>query len=140
MSDPISEEQAVALLVPWSEARAKKADADKVDRRVSPLLRTFLESQPEGERELWDGEHNVGAALDDGGAGRWVDFSALSDADIVTAARMDPSLFRLDAGAFDEFVEAGTEDDIEGQQFYIRLLRAVHNGGGTRLVRLPRKG
>lgn len=131
--------EAIALVKVLHAVRAAAAQARAADADTADPLRVYLEAQPEGEREVWDMEADppIGVALKDGGGARWIDFSELDDPTIVQLARRGG--LALNATGYDALLTLASSDRSLGPTM-LRGSKAVHEGGGTRLVLLPERG
>ena len=121
------------LHVAREDAKAAELAADIAKKALMPILREM----PEGERELWDAEHDppIGVALKERGGKRWVEWSAVPDETIVWAARM--GLIR----DVDTTLWAGlTDAPSQEVQAHIAAIRPhLHQSGQEVLVLLPER-
>lgn len=78
----------VGLLAAIHAARKDKAKADAEDKKLSPLVKGFLERHP--EEVIWDGERHL--------EGRLEQAQGAYDLDTVSLAQKDPDLLLWAAG------------------------------------------
>ena len=128
----------INLIKSLHEARAKKNEGDRADKQIAPVIKKYLQTLPEGEQEAWDNEVDppIGVALQSGGGHRWLDTTALSDETVVWATRKG-ILNGINLGLWDALQSV---PDQEGAQHMIALAKAVKEGGGEKLVLLPKRG
>jgi hypothetical protein len=128
----------VLAFVTMLHVAREDAKATKIAEEIAAkALREYLQTLPEGERELWDQEHDppIGVGLKERGGRRWVEWAAVPDEAIVWAARQG-LLEGINTTLFDAL--AGTTS--QEVQAYISDIRPhLHQGTQETLVLLPER-
>ncbi len=102
------------------------------------VLLPYLQSLPEGERELWDNEQDppVGVALRDRAGARIVEWAAVPDETILWAAKMG-LLKGFDSALYDALAQAMSQST----QHHIAAIRErIIQGSTPTIVSLPERG
>ena len=131
------EGRALAFISMLHIAREDKKASELAEDIASKALKPLLREMPEGERELWDQEHDppIGVALKERGGRRWVEWSAVSDEAVLWAARL--GLFRdIDSTLWAGLTEAPSQ---EVQSMIAAIRPHVHQGQQETLVLLPER-
>jgi len=121
------------LHIAREDAKAAEIAADVAKKALLPILREMAE----GDRELWDQEHDppIGVGLKERGGRRWVEWAAVPDEAIVWAARI--GLIRdIDSSMWAALADAPSQ---EVQAFVADIRPHLHQGTQETLVLLPER-
>ena len=101
------------------------------NRRLTAIFQAYLNTLPEGEREVWNMEADppIGVGLREGRGNRWLEVTALDDETIVWAARK--GLLGFGNGGTQLFDALKNVPDRDTQHFMAKIIPHVHSGGSV---------